>query len=137
MLALCAIFYICRVFMKNILSTILLSFALSASIQAQDKGFSSFSSDCKIVAPNAFTPNDDGINDHFKLMLAGGCEVFKFDFKIYDRWGRMVFETADHQTEWDGNYDGQQMKEGVYFWYCNAQLGDKSESKKGSLVLVR
>jgi gliding motility-associated-like protein len=62
--------------------------------------------------------------------------------KIYDRWGRLVFSTDEQTDEWDGTYDGQQLKEGVYLWQTSVTWGssigeERLESKKGSLVLIR
>lgn len=121
--------------MKRFLALICVSAVLSAFSIGVGDNF--FGSECKIVAPNAFTPNDDGINDVFKPIFTGGCEVNRYNFRIFDRWGRMVFETNEIDAAWDGSYDGQPMKEGAYFWQCSAQFIDRTETKKGSLVLVR
>jgi gliding motility-associated-like protein len=108
------------------------------SLQAQEKSYSTSASDCKIAAPNAFTPNDDGVNDRFKLVIVGSCEFLRFELRIFDRWGRLVFESTDPEMEWDGGYDGQRLKEGVYLWQSSVVYGgNRSETKKGSVVLIR
>jgi gliding motility-associated-like protein len=110
---------------------------------AQEKAFASLAPQCKLITPNAFTPNDDGVNDFFRLSLSGTCEAATYSLRIYDRWGRQVFESMDATTEWDGTYDGQQLKEGVYLWQATVKwAGDvspenKIETKKGTLVLIR
>ena len=125
-----------------IFTFLLLAFGFTA-VHAQDKTLSASSQSCKLITPNAFTPNDDGVNDFFKLTASGTCEAATFSLKIFDRWGRLVFESADINTEWDGNFVGQQLKEGVYLWQAVAKwANDQSpenriETKKGTLVLIR
>ena len=111
--------------------------------QAQEKAPTQDPTNCKLIAPNAFTPNNDGVNDYFRLSVKADCEVLQYDFKIFDRWGRMVFEADEVLTEWDGTYDGQQLKEGVYLWQASIVWRDdtrnkgQTETKKGTLVLIR
>lgn len=129
--------------MKNILYIVVFNLGVGlSSAYAQEKQAPLIMPECKVVAPNAFTPNDDGVNDYFFLTLTGECEVVSFEMKIYDRWGRLVFTADDASNEWDGTYDGQQLKEGVYLWQTSVKWGstegqERLESKKGSLVLIR
>lgn len=68
--------------------------------------------------PNIFTPNDDSYNDVFKPFPYTSVE--KVDLKIYNRWGRLVFETSDPDINWDGkNKDNNQpCPDGAYFVNC-------------------
>ncbi len=69
-----------------------------------------------IYVPNAFTPNSDGLNDGFKA-LGVGIEAFKM--QIFDRWGKMIFESDDINTGWDGSVgksDAAESKQDVYVW---------------------
>ena len=118
----------------------LLFFGL-ANLQAQDKMYEN-KPECKIHTPNAFTPNDDGVNDFFNLSFSENCESLEYDFKIFDRWGRLVFESDEVTEGWDGTYDGQQLKEGVYLWQVsvvweNDVNAKQPVTKKGTLVLIR
>ncbi|MBK7342169.1 MAG: gliding motility-associated C-terminal domain-containing protein [Saprospiraceae bacterium] len=54
----------------------------------------------RIYAPTAFSPNFDGFNDGFRLLTSRGLE--NIEFQVFDRWGNLVFETADDEVEWDG-----------------------------------
>ena len=54
-----------------------------------------------MYVPNAFTPNNDGRNDVFIVESKG--EINKFNLKIFDRWGELVFSTDDINTPWVGN----------------------------------
>lgn len=128
--------------MKKALIVFTILFAFAA--QAQQKTYSlGPATDCKIVAPNAFTPNDDGVNDLFFVSVTGECTIISFEIKIFDRWGRLVFEGNETTDEWDGTYDGRQLKEGVYLWQSTVtwasenESGKTTETKKGSLVLIR
>jgi gliding motility-associated-like protein len=97
-------------------------------------------------APNAFTPNGDGINDELCLFGWDEC-VNSFHMMIYDRWGSKVFETNDADFCWDGKYKGKLLDPGVYVYFINAIYDvdgatplDKSQkevTKKGNISLVR
>lgn len=64
-----------------------------------------------IYFPNAFTPNDDGVNDFFRI---NGVNVQSVNLKIFTRWGVKVFETNDIAKAWDGKFNGGLSPEGVY-----------------------
>ena len=128
--------------MKKVIA--ILAFFLAFAAQAQQKSYGIEPTPaCKIIAPNAFTPNNDGVNDVFFVSLSGGCTVVSFEMKLFDRWGRLVFEANEITDEWDGTYDGRQLKEDVYLWQISATwLTDNTaqkttETKSGSLVLIR
>lgn len=59
----------------------------------------------KISIPNAFTPNRDGTNDLFKPIYFGVRELKHF--RVFNRWGEMMFETSNMQEGWDGYFKGQ------------------------------
>ena len=92
-----------------------------------------------IYFPNAFSPNGDGKNDYFKL-IAGDVEAYSL--MIYDRWGRLVFQAADPESEWDGTFQGAHLPEGVYVWRV-AYDGYSPERKtyhferSGTVTLIR
>jgi gliding motility-associated-like protein len=72
---------------------------------------------CDFFAPNAFTPNDDNINDTFKPSI--DCKVIyikDYRFSVYARNGVKVFSTTDRDKAWDGMYDGRVSDPGVYMW---------------------
>jgi gliding motility-associated-like protein len=63
------------------------------------------------LVPNAFTPNNDGLNDTFRPVATGEL-IRQFSMVIYNRWGQMVFETSDYS----GGWDGKNAPAGVYGW---------------------
>ena len=71
-----------------------------------------------ISVPNTFTPNDDGFNDELALISNTITEIE--NFKIFDRWGGVVFETNDFYRAWDGTSGGKDVPIGVYVYFVEA-----------------
>ena len=91
--------------------------------------------DFNIYVPNAFTPNADGLNELFFPVMTG---VAKYDISIFDRWGALIFKTADPQNKWDGNYKGAVCKEDVYIWKIQVSfLNGKKKDLIGHVTLYR
>jgi gliding motility-associated-like protein len=85
--------------------------------------------------PNAFTPNGDGVNDR---VFVRGFGIAKMTFRIYNRWGQVVFQSADQQTGWDGRFKGELQPMDAYGYTLEVQFSDGSRtSKKGDITLVR
>ena len=69
--------------------------------------------DLKVFLPTGFTPNNDGINDRFKPVV----DCFKiFEYTIYDRWGKQIFESTHLEEGWDGTFDNKALPQGVYVY---------------------
>ncbi len=67
--------------------------------------------------PNIFTPNGDGVNDYFGLPEGAHPEFYKWvDMKIFNRWGKLLYETNDINKPWDGTFESNTLAEGVYFY---------------------
>ena len=60
-----------------------------------------------VAFPNAFSPNSDGQNDFYEVITRGPVNTEAFT--IYNRWGQIVFETADLAVGWDGTYKGKDL----------------------------
>ncbi len=94
--------------------------------------------DCElIVTPNTiFTPNNDGLNDVFLPIFEGNGSLDYF--KIFDRWGNLVFESNDRNVGWNGEQSGIPKDIGVYLYELEAtsQNGEKI-NKHGNLILAR
>ncbi|MFT6717423.1 MAG: gliding motility-associated-like protein, partial [Saprospiraceae bacterium] len=89
-----------------------------------------------IQLPNAFTPDNDGFNDEFGILFAGNMDILSF--KIFNRWGNMVFRTGDITEKWDGQYKGEPQNHGTYVYYVKGrnEQGEISEYK-GNFSLIR
>lgn len=89
-----------------------------------------------VYVPNAFTPNGDGTNDNLKPIVLG--RTLKYKFSVYDRWGRMVFQSGTIDKGWDGTTNGMNAPSGAYAWICTYQMdGDPEVVLKGLSLLVR
>ena len=80
-------------------------------------------SESKLDFPNAFSPNDDGINDIYKAK-SGYQSIVEFHAYIFNRWGQKLYEWTDPAGGWDGKYKGKDVKQGVYFVLVNAKGAD-------------
>ena len=86
--------------------------------------------------PNAFTPNNDGLNDVFRPKVYG--KLAKYHLLIYNRNGEKVFETYEYSKGWDGRVYGKEQQTSVFVWALTYQLeGKAQESKRGSVTLIR
>jgi len=99
--------------------------------------------DCQqVYFPNAFSPNADGVNDYF-LPFDGGDVTEITVFKIFNRWGSLVYEASgflpnDTTFGWDGTFRGKDADAGVYAWFAEIIFKNgKRELRKGDVMLVR
>jgi gliding motility-associated-like protein len=85
---------------------------------------------------NAFSPNGDGQND---VIYVKGYGIEELEFRIYNRWGELVFETNDINIGWDGTYKGIPQEMEVYVYTLRAKFKDGRESglKRGNITLLR
>ena len=93
------------------------------------------SSCCTVLFPNAFTPNGDGNNDFFHPYFEGYHNFHQF--RIVNRWGQTIFESANSEPKWDGNYNGVPQDMGVYYYYIKYDCGGKVFEQKGDCTLVK
>jgi len=86
--------------------------------------------------PNAFSPNGDGINDIFRPIPAG---IVSTDwFRIFSRYGTLVFETSQWMKGWDGNFKGVKQPIGNYVWAIKGiGRNGKVIEMKGNVLLMR
>ncbi|CAN5312512.1 hypothetical protein BH09BAC6_BH09BAC6_28640 [soil metagenome] len=90
-----------------------------------------------ITAPNAFTPNGDGVNDHFMVVING---VLSFEsVKIFNRYGQMVFMAKSPGEYWDGILNGRTLPTGTYYWVFEGSDGyyNKKVLRSASITLLR
>lgn len=89
-----------------------------------------------IFVPTAFTPNSDGRNDVFRPIAAG---ISKMDyFRIYNRWGQLVFTTSTNGKGWDGRLNGKDQATGTYVWMIKGtDYTGKQFAAKGTVTLIR
>lgn len=92
---------------------------------------------CFIAVATAFTPNGDGLNDY--LYPVNAYKAKNLLFKVYNRFGQLVFSTTDFMRKWDGTFKDIKQQTGTYVWtlqYTNIDTGQPF-SLKGTSVLIR
>lgn len=87
--------------------------------------------------PNAFTPNSDGLNDGFGMLILGGnAKVEQMD--IYDRWGKKIYTSTEPKATWNGMVDGKEAPSDVYVYVIRWRKGDGAlQVKSGNVTLLR
>jgi gliding motility-associated-like protein len=97
-----------------------------------------------IYAPNAFTPNNDGINDVWKLVYELDCWI-DVEFKIFNRWGDLIYtgyaDDFDSYPYWDGSINNGSFyaQDGVYFYQLKGRRSDSPEiiEDSGNITIFR
>ncbi|MFI5132895.1 MAG: gliding motility-associated C-terminal domain-containing protein, partial [Chitinophagales bacterium] len=89
-----------------------------------------------IYMSTGFTPNHDGKNDKF-IPIPVGIKQLNY-FKVFNRWGQLIFSTTKLNEGWDGTYAGRDQASGVYVWMVQGITeDDKVITKKGTVALIR
>ena len=91
---------------------------------------------CSLEIPNSFTPNNDGLNDFFRVKYP---EFIKqFNMVVYNRWGQKIFATTNPQTGWDGSFKGIQQPASAYTWTIQLiDFENHTKAASGSILLIR
>lgn len=86
--------------------------------------------------PNAFTPDGDGVNDRFRVLKNEGVTIL--EFRVYNRWGQLVYDNEYGDAGWDGNYKGKPAPSDVYAYVILLRMGDGQEKPEiGEVTLLR
>jgi gliding motility-associated-like protein len=90
----------------------------------------------EIYVPSAFSPNKDGMNDYLRPLLRGIKEVRYF--RIFNRWGNVIFEMKTHEPGWDGTFKGiPQSTQAVVWMIEGIGVDDQVYRRKGTALLLR
>ena len=85
--------------------------------------------------PNAFTPNNDGNNDLFRIPRDTKINVK--EFSVFDRWGNRVFSTANRGIGWDGRLQGEACAAGIYVYIIKGIINNRYKQITGTVMLLR
>jgi len=86
--------------------------------------------------PNAFSPNADGKNDVIRPIFVGIAGIDYF--RVFNRWGQMIFSTTQYAKGWDGTIGGKTQDPGTFVYIVQAKdYTGRTIFKKGSFVLVK
>jgi len=95
----------------------------------------------EVLVPTGFSPNGDSDND--RLLVHGRPGTMIKTFRVYDRWGELVYEGTDFPINspddgWDGTFDGTTMNPGVFVWFVEAEFEDgATQVFKGQTTLIK
>ncbi len=85
--------------------------------------------------PDAFTPNEDFLNDELRILGITATEV---DFKVFNRWGELIHISTSPLAAWDGKVRGEPAPAGRYFYRLSfLSIENKRIQQRGSFVLLR
>lgn len=85
--------------------------------------------------PNAFTPNGDGVNDQVHVR---GFAIAKMIWRIYNRWGQLIFSTTNRNEGWDGRFKGVLQPQEVYTYALDVEFSDGTKATKtGDITLLK
>jgi gliding motility-associated-like protein len=87
-----------------------------------------------VDVPTAFTPNNDGTNDR---IFVRGFGIARMTWRIYNRWGTVVYQSTSQKEGWDGKYKGIIQPKEVYTYVLDVEFSDKTKyQKKGDITLL-
>lgn len=99
---------------------------------------------CQVYVPNAFSPNDDGVNDRLDVFMNCRTTIAQVNFKVFNRWGGVVFSFAGNNTlaaRWNGEVNGLKADPGAYVWQLTYEMpdvqGNRMITEKGEVLLIR
>ncbi|MBX7205022.1 MAG: gliding motility-associated C-terminal domain-containing protein [Bacteroidia bacterium] len=110
-------------------------YRIKVDFEPQQEGFSLSNEVCLdyqpvLWIPDAFSPNEDGINDEFFIVYAG---IVKFELTIYNAWGEKIFQTTDPSFRWKG----EKVPSGVYSYVLSAKCTNQRINTSGTITIVR
>ena len=89
--------------------------------------------------PNTFTPDNDEFNNTFVPVFYQGFDPYRFQMRIFDRWGELLFESNNAEIGWNGMYNHTYAQDGIYTWVIEFQSEEKNDRKRitGHVNLLR
>lgn len=87
----------------------------------------------KVIIPNAFSPNGDGINDTWNIKALNSYN--DYELSVFNRYGRIIFTTGNYSKAWDGSFNGKPMPAGTYYYLLD--LKQALPKLKGYVVILR
>lgn len=90
----------------------------------------------EIYVPTAFTPDGNGINEYLYPTLMGFQKLNYF--RIYDRWGKMLYQTQTEQPGWNGRFNGEKVSQQTVIWMVEAvDVDGVAHKQQGTTILLR
>ena len=90
--------------------------------------------DFAVYAPNAFSPNGDGLNDVFEVK---GIGISQYLLQIFSRWGELMYESKNLEDQWDGTFDGKKVPAATYVYKINyTSMINKDYDLEGTVTVM-
>jgi len=98
-----------------------------------------FTGDFEPLIPNVFTPDNDNLNDRFKLITGNASNLLINRFQVFNRWGQLVYDNENGLEGWDGTQDGKPAPADVYIYQIDYEIqGSPGEvNASGEITLLR
>lgn len=88
-----------------------------------------------VGVPSAFSPNGDGRNDVLRVLGQG---ITQMNFKVFNRYGQLVFESTEQSQGWDGTQNGRPLNPGNFVWVLDVRFAEGVQERlTGDVTLVR
>ena len=87
----------------------------------------------KVIIPNAFSPNGDGINDTWNITALAAYD--NYELSVFNRYGQTVYDTKNYSRPWNGTFNGSPLPVGTYYYLLDLKLG--LPKLNGYLVILR
>jgi gliding motility-associated-like protein len=94
----------------------------------------SFEVRLRILIPNVFSPNDDGVNDEW--IIEGLDSYPNAKIQIFNRWGNKVYEQIGYAKPWDGKRNGSKLPIATYYYVIDLSDGDETDPITGSITIL-
>ncbi|NRB46711.1 MAG: PKD domain-containing protein [Saprospiraceae bacterium] len=120
-----------EVSISNVCESIIQQVIVEPEFDGRDQAF---------FIPNAFSPNNDGLNEELKVFAAPDVILQSFDLYVFDRWGNQLFITDQIEQGWDGRLNGTLLDPAVFVWWFEATYERCGQTyniqQKGDVVLM-
>jgi gliding motility-associated-like protein len=91
-----------------------------------------------LFIPTAFSPNNDGVNDLFRIKGVPKEQFDTYYLQIFNRWGQLVFISSNPEESWNGIFNGKPSETGNYYWSLYYKLSNLNyKILKGDIMLMR
>lgn len=92
---------------------------------------------CSFYIPNTFSNNSTYPNNRFSLFSSNECVPLDLQVEIFDSWGNLVFSSTDVDFEWDGNFNSELVKQGIYVYLIKLNTVRETFNLAGSVTFLR
>ena len=94
--------------------------------------------DCRVFVPNSFSPDGDGLNDIFKPFFQGDCQPGFVQFRVFNRWGAMIYQGMNNDIGWNGMFRNERLPPDVFIYDLSYRIpSGKMVHLSGDVTIIR